>query len=124
MKTTIILLFVALATFSGKQSTTAQRHRLEISALPADVLKEIVTPFQKRTDSLQKEYIEQTQIANVLTDKLMTKNKNLDAENAALKIRLKQLEKAIACIPIHDTTYFQLKGLFNKRLVLIPKPKN
>ena len=111
MKTTLTLLLVTVTTFSGVPG------KLDVIKIqqppPAKILKAIVAPMQKKTDSLKVAYFEQINIRDEATDKLIHEMKAKEAENAKLKYELKKLRSDHKCVIvyIHDTVFKKRKFL-------------
>lgn len=110
MRITITLLLITLTTFSGRP---AELEQIIESKPAAPILKSILEPIKKATDTLRDQYFEQVKIANLVTDKLITEKKKVDAENAMLRAEVKRLKQELKnnVVYIYDTTFKKRKFL-------------
>lgn len=110
MKVTVAILFVILATFSGRPGMVAQT--------PQAKYNQIVLPIKIANDSLEVKYFEEIKKTDQLTDKLIAKANRLQESNVQLYAEIKRLKKANAFLKQNIDTVYIRDTVFKKRKIL------
>ena len=109
MKVTIAILFIILATFSGRPGMVAQT--------PQAKYNQIVLPIKIANDSLEIKYFEEIKKTDKLTDQLIAKTKTLQENNVQLYAEIKRLKKANDFLRNNIDTVYVRDTVFKKRKI-------